>query len=172
MTQDFVKIFSEMGWLSGLLLTIGLVFCFIEIYLPGYAYFGLSGAGCLFVGIIARCVEGINFVQFLILVSILASLLLFGTLILIVLIKFGIIKDKGFFSTVVATPEDYQGKEYRQLVGKVAKTTSTLALDGCIKFRGKIYDAMSVNNMIEQNKYVTIVKVENNHVVVKKFGSR
>ena len=65
--------------------------------------------------------------------------------------------------------ETYLNKEAKKLVGKVGKTTTDLKMAGRVKVRGKIYDAISSENYIEKNKYVKIVKLEDNRLVVRRF---
>ena len=170
MAKEFVQIFSEMGWVSGTLLTIGIIFCFIEIFLPGIGFFGISGAISTIAGIIYRSIEGISFYQLILLVLLVASLFVFALLCLIVLIKIGAVSDKGLFSTSTALPRDYgNSKEYRKLIGKSGKTVTSMKLAGRVKVRGKIYDAISETGYIEKNKHVKVVRLENSYIVVRRF---
>lgn len=170
MAQDFIQIFTEMGWVSGLLLTVGIVFCFIEIFIPGLGFFGISGAICTLAGIVARCVEGMNLYQAIVLILLICGVFSFGVCCLIILVKLGALSDNGLFNTGTALPKDYgNSKEYQKLIGKIGKTTTQLGFAGRVKVRGKIYDAISQDSFIEKNKYVKVVKLEDNRLVVKKF---
>lgn len=170
MAEEFVQIFTEMGWVSGICLTVGIVFCFIEIFIPGLGFFGITGGIATVVGLIARFVEGISLSQLLLLILMLAGVFAFGVCCLIVLVKIGALSDNGLFNTGTALPRDYgNSKEYRKLIGKIGKTTTQLGLAGRVKVRGKIYDAISQDSFIDKNKYVKIVRLEDNRLVVRRF---
>lgn len=100
----------------------------------------------------------------------LAGVFAFGVCCLIVLVKIGALSDNGLFNTGTALPRDYgNSKEYRKLIGKIGKTTTQLGLAGRVKVRGKIYDAISQDSFIDKNKYVKIVRLEDNRLVVRRF---
>lgn len=169
MATEFIQIFTEMGWISGIFLTLGIILSIIEIFIPGVGFCGISGAICTIVGIIFRAVEGISLYQILVLILLIAGLFAFAVLLLIFLIKSGLMVDVGVFSTGTALPKDYKNKEAKKLIGKVGKTITELMLAGRVKVRGKIYDAISEHNYIEKNKYVKIIKLEDNRLVVRRF---
>ena len=170
MAQQFIEIFTEMGWVSGIFLTLGIVLCMIEIFVPGLGFFGISGAVSTILGIVFRCIDGLDLYQFLVLILLIASVFGFAVICLILLIKMGVMGDVGIFKTGTALPRDYgNSKEYKKLIGKIGKTTTELRLAGRVKVRGKIYDAISQDSFIEKNKYIKVVKLEDNRLVVRKF---
>ena len=98
------------------------------------------------------------------------GLLSLAMLCLIVLIKTGVMGDVGIFNTGTALPKDYgNSKEYKKLIGKTGKTTTDLSLAGRVKVRGKIYEAISEENYIEKNKFIKVVRLEDNRLVVRRF---
>ena len=170
MAKEFIQIFSEMGFISGVLLTIGIIFCFIEIFVPGIGFFGITGSIATIAGIIYRAIKGVTFFQFVVLVLLVVSLFVFALLCLIILIKIGAVSDKGLFSTSTALPKDYgNNKEYKKLIGKIGKTVTEMKLAGKVKIRGKVYEAISEDNYIAKNKYIKVVRLENSYVVVRRF---
>lgn len=169
MATEFIQIFTEMGWISGIFLTLGIILSIIEIFIPGVGFCGISGAICTIIGIVFRAIDGISLYQLLVLILLIAGLFALAIFLLIFLIKSGLMIDIGVFSTGTALPKDYKNKEAKKLVGKIGKTTTDLMLAGRVKVRGKIYDAISEQNYIEKNKYVKIVKLEDNRLVVRRF---
>jgi len=169
MATEFVQIFTEMGWISGIFLSLGIILSIIEIFIPGLGFCGISGAVCTIIGIVFRAINGISLYQFLVLLLLIAGLFAFAVFILIFLIKSGLMIDVGIFSTGTALPKDYKNKEAKKLIGKVGKTTTDLMLAGRVKVRGKIYDAISADSHIDKNKYVKIIKLEDNRLVVRRF---
>lgn len=169
MAAEFVQIFTEMGWISAIFLSIGIILSIVEIFIPGLGFCGISGAVCTILGIVFRAINGISLYQILVLLLMIAGLFALAVLLLIFLIKSGLMIDVGIFSTGTALPKDYKNKEAKKLIGKVGKTTTELMLAGRVKVRGKIYDAISEQNYIEKNKYVKIIKIQDNRLVVRRF---
>jgi len=170
MGKEFIQIFSEMGLISGVLLTLGILFCTIEIFVPGVGFFGITGAISTVAGIIYRAIEGVTFFQFVLLILLIASIFVFALLCLIILIKMGVVSDRGLFSTSTALPRDYgNSKEYKKLIGKIGKTVTEMKLAGRVKIRGKIYDAISEQNYINKGKFVKVVRLENSYIVVRRY---
>ena len=170
MGQEFIQIFSEMGWIAATLLSVGIVFCVIEIFVPGIGFFGVSGAGAIVLGIIFRCVNGVSLYQLIVLLLLIFGIFVLAVLCLIILIKMGVMGDVGIFNTGTALPKDYgNNKEYKKLVGKIGKTTTEMTLAGRVKVRGKIYDAISEENYIDKNKLIKVVRLEDNRLVVRKY---
>ena len=170
MGQQFIELFTEMGAVSAIFLTLGIILCIIEIFIPGVGFCGISGGICTVLGIIFRCIDGINLYQFLVLIMLIVGLFSLSLLCLIVLVKSGVMADVGIFNTGTALPKDYgNSKEYKKLIGKTGKTTTVLDLAGRVKVRGKIYEAISEENYIPKNKYIKVVKLEDNRLVVRKF---
>ena len=56
MGQEIAEIFTSMPWYIILPLCLGVVFLFIECFIPGFGFFGVSGLVCLVGGIIANAV--------------------------------------------------------------------------------------------------------------------
>lgn len=168
--QEIITLFTEMGIVSAIFLTLGMVLCIVEIFVPGVGFWGISGSVCTGVGILFRFIDGMSFYQFLVLVFLIACLLALAMCCLIVLIKTGVMGDVGVFSTGTALPKDYaDNKAMKKLIGKIGKTTTSLSLAGRVKVMGKIYDCISEDSFINKNKFVRVLRVEDNRLVVKKF---
>lgn len=169
MATEFIQIFTEMGFVSALFLTIGIILCIVEIFVPGLGFLGYTGAGCVIGGIVFRTIEGLSFYQFLVLILLIAGLIFFAIGLLIFLIKTGLMVDVGVFSTKTALPKDYKNKEYKKLVGKIGKSTTPLMQAGQVKVRGKIYDAICDEGYIEKNKFIKVIRLEDNRLIVRRF---
>lgn len=170
MAKEFIQIFTEMGWVSGIFLTLGIVLSFIEIFAPGLGFFGISGAICTILGIFFRYAEGLSLYQLILFILLILGVLVLGVVVLIILIKSGLMADTGIFSTKTILPENYSKcKECKKLIGKIGKTTTEMMLAGRVKIRGKEYDAISESEYIAKNKYVKVIKIKDNRFVVRKF---
>lgn len=166
---QFTSIFTNMNWASGVLLTIGLVLCIIEIYVPGFGVFGIFGSIATGLGVIIRLIQGISMLQFFMLLLVIIFILLIAVAIMIVLIKFGFMEDNGLLETSEAKDEDYKAKKFKKLSYRYGKATTNIIDSGKVKIKGKIYNARSKEGVISSGKVVKIVGLEDNQLIVKKF---
>lgn len=169
--MEFVQIFTQMSWVSALLLIIGAVFLFVELFVPGFGFFGVSGFGAILAGIVVRIVEGLNFTQSLMLILMVLAFLGLMIFLMVQSVKHGFLGRTGLFErrSTLATNYNVADKQTRKLVGKSGKTITNLNLAGKAKIRGKIYDVVSQNSYIEKGSNIKVVKVEGNSIVVRKW---
>ena len=52
--QEFVYTFSDIGWLPAILLVLGLIFVIVELFVPGYGFFGITGGILVIAALIIR----------------------------------------------------------------------------------------------------------------------
>ncbi len=169
--MEFVTIFTQMGWLPIVLLSVGLILFLIEIFVPAYGIFGILGIVSAVAGVIIRIVEGLNFVQSLTLILIVIGAFGVASIFLILSGRFGIIGATGLFENKSTLRKDYTkpDKRLRKLVGKSGKTVGVLNLGGKAKIRGRIYDVMSINSYIESGANIKVVEIKNNQIMVRKW---
>lgn len=169
--MEFVQIFTQMSWVPALLLIIGVVFLFVELFVPGFGFFGVSGIISLIAGIIVRIVGGLNFTQSLMLILMVLAFLGLMIVLMVQSVKHGFLGKSGLFERRSTLDKNYNiaDKQTRKLVGKSGKTITNLNLAGKAKIRGKIYDVVSQNSYIEKGSNIKVVKVEGNSIVVRKW---
>ena len=61
--MEFVEIFTQMSWIAALLLIVGAVFMIIEVFVPGFGFFGIVGSLSLIAGIVVRICQGLDVTQ-------------------------------------------------------------------------------------------------------------
>ena len=169
--MELIQIFTQMHWIPALLLIVGFVMFVVEIFIPGFGFFGISGMLSLIAGVIVRICFGLNLTQSLILI-----LLVIGAMVLIVMLmiwgsQYGFLGRSGLFERGTTLSKDYNraDRELRRLVGKNGKTISKLDLGGKAKIKGKIYDVVSISNYIEANSRIKVVEIKNNTIMVRKW---
>ena len=169
--MEFAQIFTEMHWVPALLLILGVVLVTIEIFVPGFGFFGISGFGSLIAGVIVRICFGLNLSQSLALILIVLGFLVLVVMFMIWGAQYGILGKTGLFErrTTLAKDYDKADKELRRLVGRNGKTISKLDLGGKAKIRGKIYDVVSISSYIEAGKNIKVVEIKNNTIMVRKW---
>lgn len=169
--MEFVQIFTQMNWISALLLILGIVFMVIEMFISGFGFFGISGIGLLVAGAIVRICQGLNLSQSLALVLIIIGFLALIVMVMVWGAQYGILGKTGLFERRSTLSKDYNkaDRELRRLVGKNGKTISKLDLGGQAKIKGKIYDVISISSYIEPNTNIKVVEIRDNNIMVRKW---
>lgn len=169
--MEFLEIFTEMHWVPALLLIVGLVLMIVEIFVPGFGFFGISGTVSVVAGIIVRICFGLNLTQSLTLILMIIGLMALIVMFMIWGAQYGILGKTGLFERRTTLDKDYNepSRELKRLVGKSGKTISDLNLGGQAKIKGKIYDVVSISNFIEANKNIKVVKIKDNTIMVRKW---
>lgn len=169
--MEFVEIFSQMGWIAATLICVGMLFCVIEIFVPGFGFFGISGIFLIVAGAIVRIFNGLNATQSLMLILILLGFVALVIFILIFTAKNGYLRWTGLFETKpsIATNYNQATRELRKLVGKFGKTVTDLNLGGKAKIKGKIYNVLSINSFIPTGKNIKVIEIKDNQIMVRKF---
>ena len=157
--MEFTAIFTQMGWVPAVLLSVGVVFSIVEVFVPGFGFFGIVGIGSMVAGIIVRIAQGLNVLQSIV-------------LILLVLGFFAIAGMFMVFSaqtnTSISQDYDKTEKELRKLIGKSGRAVSKLNLGGKAKIRGKIYDVVSATSLIPAGAHIKVIEIKDNHIIVRK----
>ena len=169
--MGFLTIFTEMSWVAALLLAIGMVFIIVEVFVPGFGFFGISGFLSLVAGIVVRIVQGLNIAQALTLILMVIGFLLIAGIIMVISAQYGILGKTGLFETksTFSSRYDKLPKELRKLIGRSGKAVTILNLAGKAKIRGKIYDVQSLYSQIEIGQHVKVVEIKDNTIMVRKW---
>ncbi len=169
--MEFAVIFTEMGWIPMLLLCIGMVFILVELFVPGFGFFGIAGGVSIVAGVIVRIVEGLNLMQSLVLILMVLGFCVLATLFLVFSAKHGVLGRSGLFETRSSLPTDYNkvSKRLKKLVGRSGKSVGVLNLGGKAKIKGRIYDVVSVNSYIEAGSNIKVVEIKDNQIMVRKW---
>lgn len=169
--MEFVEIFTNMSWIAAVLLIVGAIFIVVEVIVPGFGFFGVTGIISVVAGVVVRICQGLNWVQSLVLILLVLGCFLIGTIIMIISARFGILGTTGLFENGSTIDKNYNKaeKQIRKLVGKSGKTITTLNLAGKAKINGKIYDVVSINSFIEAGKNIKVVEIKDNSIMVRKW---
>ena len=169
--MEFVEIFTEMGWIPALLLCLGLVFIIVEVFVPGFGFFGITGIISIIAGIIIRIVEGLSLTQSLTLILLVLGFFIIAFMFMVYSAQYGILGRTGLFETRSSIPQDYNktDKELRKLIGKSGRAVGVLNLGGKAKINGKIYDVVSKNSYIEDGAHVKVIEIKDNTIIVRKW---
>lgn len=169
--MEFVTIFTEMSWIPAVLLAIGAVFLIVEVFVPGFGFFGICGSISLIAGIVVRIVQGLNLLQSIVLILIVLGFFIIAAMFMVFSARFGVLSQTGLFETNTTISRNYDKaeKELRKLVGKSGKTVSKLNLGGKAKIKGKIYDVISATSLIPSGVHIKVIAIRDNHLVVRRW---
>ena len=169
--MEFAQIFTQMQWVPALLLIVGLVMVIVEMFIPGFGFFGITGTLSLIAGVIVRICQGLNLTQSLSLILIVLGFLTLAVMFMVYGAQYGILGKSGLFErrTTLSTNYNKVDRELKKLVGKNGKTVSKLDLGGKAKIRGKIYDVVSISSYIEPDTNIKVVEIKDNTIMVRKW---
>lgn len=169
--MEFVEIFSNMGWIPALLLCVGLVFIVVEVFVPGFGFFGITGSLLIVAGIIVRICEGLNLTQSIILILMVLGFFVVCGMYMVYSAQHGILGRTGLFENKSTLSQDYNktDKELRKLIGKSGRALGVLNLGGKAKINGKVYDVLSMNSYIESGAHIKVVDIKDNTIIVRKW---
>ena len=169
--MEFIEIFTQMSWVVALLLSVGVAFMIIEMFVPGFGFFGITGVLSLIAGVVVRICDGLNITQSIALSLFVLVFFVVITLLMVGGVKRGLLGKSGLFERRTSIPQDYNevSRQYRKLVGKSGKATTKIDLAGKAKIKGKIYDVMSINSYIEKDQHVKVVEIRDNTIMVRKW---
>lgn len=160
-----------MSWIPALLLCLGFVFLLVELLIPGFGFFGITGGLLLVAGVIVRICQGLNLVQSLALGLMVVGVLFVGVVVMVISAKYGFLGRSGLFETRTTISKDYNkpDRELRKLVGKSGKAVTNLSLAGKAKINGKVWDVLSLNSFIQEGQHVKVVMIKDNQIIVRKW---
>lgn len=169
--MEFVEIFTQMNWIVIALLSVGAIFVIIEVFVPGFGFFGIMGSLAIVAGVVVRICQGLNVTQSIALCLFVLSFFVVATMIMVGSVKYGLLGRTGLFERRSSLSEDYNkvSKQYRKLVGKSGKAITNINLAGKAKIKGEIYDVMSINSYIEVGQHVKVVEIKDNTIMVRKW---
>ena len=169
--MEFVEIFTQMSWIAAALLIVGAVFMLIEVFIPGFGFFGITGTLSIIAGVVVRICQGLNVTQSIALSLFVLVFFVVATMIMVGSAKHGILSKTGLFERRSSLSENYNeiSKKYRKLVGKSGKAITKIDLAGKAKIKGEIYDVMSINSYIEAGQHVKVVEIKDNTIMVRKW---
>ena len=109
--MELTSIFTQMSWISGGLLCLGLLFVIVEVFIPGFGFFGVTGVISLLAGIVVRIVEGLTIEQSLALILIVLGVIVVGSMLLVFSAKYGILGKTGLIENKSSLSKNYDKPE-------------------------------------------------------------
>lgn len=170
MWEEFAQMFTSMQWYVILLLCVGVVLVFIELFIPGFGFFGISGLTLVAAGIITHAVISKSIIQILGLILIMSLVLIIAFLLFVRSARYGLLGKTPFVEKKTAVPVNYENQsEFATLVDKIGVAVTPLRPTGKFVIDDKVYEGINKNaEMIDKGEYVRVVEVEGIKIIVEK----
>ena len=166
--SSFAKLFTDMNpWCIGLFV-LGIIFLIIEVFMPGFGFFGISGTAMIVIGMIIRLATGGDAWMLLYMVLIFSALLIVLFVIASKVIKKGsTVKNSIFHSDIAVSEDKTEGtKDFSTFLQAVGTTQTVLRPIGKAMFDGKMLDVVARDGFIEKGKQVQVIAVEGQKIEV------
>ena len=136
--MEFLEIFTQMHWVPALLLIVGVVLTIVELFVPGFGFFGISGAVSLIAGIIVRICMGLNVTQSLVLILLVLGFFVLFVGLMVYGAQYGFLGKSGLFERRSTLAKDYNqaSKRLKKLVGRSGKAITNLDPEAQPPIRG------------------------------------
>ncbi len=171
MWNEIVTLFTAMEPIPAILLTVGIVFCIIEMFIPGVGFFGISGAISILAGIILRFIRNFNLTQLFVLVLIICTIFAIAGLIVVRSAKKGLLSKSPLVNNKTAVPVDFENTELEKLVGSTGTVTIECKPSGKAEINGKEYEVISNGEYLIVGKQIEVTEINGNVLVVKKLDN-
>ena len=168
MWQEVVTLFTAMEPIPAILLTVGIIFCIVEMFIPGIGFFGISGSISILAGIILRFINGFNLTQLFILVLILCIVFTIAGLIIVRSARKGLLSKTPLINNKTAIPVEFENIELNSLIGKKGKVVNECKPSGKAEIEGKEYEVISDGNFLIVGVEIEVIDVSGNVLNVKK----
>ena len=166
--DSFVRLFTEMNAWTIVAFVLGIIFCAIEMCVPGFGFFGISGTILIVAGIVLRMIFGGDLLMLLYMVLIALVLFTLTFWLFSRLITKSRLSKTALFHVDSAVPTGVtEGtRDYSHLVGQVGVAVTGLHPVGRAEFNGGIVDVVARDGYIAKNAAVVVTHVEGQRVVV------
>lgn len=151
-SEEIVFLFQEMNVASAICFFVGLIFIIVEVFTPGFGFFGISGIILSIIGIVLRATQGGNgnpVIQALLLLLILLIACVIAFVFMAVSSKKGWLSKTPFVmkESAVSTGVSEGTADYSRLLDKTGKTLCALRPSGIVEIDGKNTTSLPKTNL-------------------------
>ena len=163
MLDIIISFFGSLTTVAWILLLGGLLGIILEIFTPGFGFFGALGSISVMVSIF---LTANSIIEFLVMFILFAMFIGFVIVIVVHLAKKGKL-GKGIILENSVSEKGINKEDMQFFVGKIAETLTTLRPSGSISIDGVKLDAVADGGFIEKGKKVEVIRVDGIRIVVK-----
>lgn len=169
--MEFAEFFTQMHWSVIVLLAAALIFFIVELIVPGFGVWGISGIVCGIAAVVCEAIFtkslfDVFFMIFLVLVVFTIMFALFSFL-----FSRGFLKKTPLVDNETALPKDYgKDEKLQELIGKKGRITSICKPVGKAEIDGVTYTVCSKDSTIFVGDKIIVTEIKNNTIIVKFLG--
>ena len=166
--DSFVRLFTEMNAWTIAVFVLGIIFCAIEMFVPGFGFFGISGSILMVVGIVLRMIFGGDLLMLLYMVLIALVLFILMFWVFSRLITKSRLAKTALFHVDSAVPTGVtEGtRDFSYLLGAEGVAETVLHPIGRANFNGGSVDVVARDGYIAKNAQIQVIYVEGQRIVV------
>lgn len=166
--SSFARLFTEMNAATIVLFVLGIIFCAVEMCVPGFGVFGILGTVMIVAGIIVRIVCGGDLMMLLYMIIIALILFCLFFFVFSKLITKSRLAKTPFFSVDPTVSEDKtEGtRDFSEFLGAVGDAQTVLHPVGKARLNNQIIDVVARDGFIPEGAQIVCVQVEGQRVVV------
>ena len=167
---SFIDLLANVSWISLTLFIIGIGLLVVEMFEPGFGFFGIFGVisliGCIFVTA-STVAEGIVLTAFFFVIL----LIMLG--IFLFLVSKGKLPGKLVLKDSESRSDGYSGtRDLSEFLGKTGKVITICRPVGNVDFDGVKLEVVTQGEFIEKGTAVEVIEIEGNRVVVRASGKK
>lgn len=172
--EEIRILFSEMGVAAAVCLCIGLLFLVLEIFVPGFGFFGVSGTILVIAGMVLRVTSrgnGSPLFQILLMIMLLFLVCAVAFAVMAFSAKKGWLSRTPFVmrERSVSTGKAEGTADYSSLIGKEGRAVSMLRPSGIAEIDGERLDVVAEGEFISPDSPVAVAAVEGVRIVVREI---
>lgn len=169
MWSDIVALFEGYGAIPMIIMLAGIVLCIVEVFVPGFGAFGITGLSLSVCGIVVRMIMGASLTQFLIMILSAISLVVLAILIMLISAKAGAIRRSPLIENKTSISVNYgsDDKKLLKMLGKVTFATTEFKPSGKFDYNGEIFEARTNGEFIAKGSKIQIIEIQADKIIVK-----
>ena len=167
---EFVELFTKTeGIICIVCLAIGLILLAIEMFVPGFGVFGITGIIFSAFSVIYMLIVDGSWQKLLYMTGTSAIILIVLVLIAVRSARFGVISRSPLIQKGTALPEDYgdNEKNFSYLVGKNGILHTSCKPVGKVDIEGQTYTVVTNGDYLEKGTEVYVSEVDGSTIIIK-----
>ncbi|MBQ0017457.1 MAG: NfeD family protein [Clostridiales bacterium] len=171
MIESLASLFAgTAGLITGICLLVGLILLIIEIFIPGFGVFGITGSVLVVFSIVYRVITSGDALHLLYILSISIVVIALAVLIAIRSARFGLLSKTPFIQKGTSIPKDYGSNEknFGFLINKKGITKTVCKPVGKMELDSVEYTVTTNGDYIDEETPVKVVEVDGSTIIVRK----
>ncbi len=170
MWESIASLFDGFGLIAMIIFAIGVIFCVVEIFIPGFGIFGIMGTILIAAGIIMRYLLDFDIQHLIFMIMFVVSVVFLAALVMVYSAKHGLLGKSPIIENKTSISTNYasDNKAYLKLLGKTAFAETKFSPAGKFVLEGETYEARTYGEYIEKGTKLLIVEVSGDTIYIKK----